>query len=255
MSETFVSEVDSENYDIWVELSGEEVNTFLSEFGFGVFCELEVAAEEPEEPEEPGSIWDEEPWKKQNSWQDAVPVAELSSEEIAFDYRSFHFLCGMGVDEFQEATKRELEFLEYWSDSTVYTDSGDNRYYFLTEQDAFYAMEYDAPDADAALSLAQNCYEEIYALYDENEYAYPVEWAIHEIESVEELDNNVFKKTYKESWPVLYNGRMEEKVKDYLSTDKVQLSLYIHTPVYQQQGFYTVGISQVSTPLDILNAK
>ncbi|MBD5555004.1 MAG: hypothetical protein HDQ95_06605 [Roseburia sp.] len=44
VAEAKVSEVDSENYDIWVTLSGEEVNTFLSEFGFGVSCELEKAA-------------------------------------------------------------------------------------------------------------------------------------------------------------------------------------------------------------------
>lgn len=44
VAETQVSDVDPENYDIWVTLSSEEVNTFLSEFGFGVSCELEKAA-------------------------------------------------------------------------------------------------------------------------------------------------------------------------------------------------------------------
>ena len=44
VAETQVSDVDPENCDIWVTLSGEEVNTFLSEFGFGVSCELEKAA-------------------------------------------------------------------------------------------------------------------------------------------------------------------------------------------------------------------
>lgn len=43
VAETKVSGVDSKNCDIWVTLSGEEVNTFLSEFGFGVSCELEKA--------------------------------------------------------------------------------------------------------------------------------------------------------------------------------------------------------------------
>ena len=37
---TMVEAVDSENYDIWVTLSTEEVQTFLSEFGYGVYCEI-----------------------------------------------------------------------------------------------------------------------------------------------------------------------------------------------------------------------
>lgn len=41
VTETQVSDVDPENCDIWVTLSGEEVNTFLSEFDFGISCELE----------------------------------------------------------------------------------------------------------------------------------------------------------------------------------------------------------------------
>ena len=49
-----VEEVVPDNYDIWVTLSTEEVQTFLSEFGFGVYCEIvendasdvEVRAEE-----------------------------------------------------------------------------------------------------------------------------------------------------------------------------------------------------------------
>ena len=204
--------------------------------------ELQTAAEETE------AVSDQDPWEKMR-WQDSVPVTELSPEEIAFDYQSFHFLRGMGVDEIQKAANRELDFLEYWSDSMIYTDSEKIKYYFLTEQDAFYCMEYDTPDANDALSLAQNCYAEIYALYGEN-HVYPVQWNIHEIESAEELDQNKFRKTYGEKWPVLYSGRMEEKVKDSLSTDKVRLSLYINTPVYQEQGYYTVGISQGSGSLD-----
>lgn len=198
--------------------------------------------------EETESIWDEKPWEKM-VWQNAAAVTELSPEEIAFDYQSFHFLSGMSVDEVQKATKRELAFSNDWGDSKIYIDSGDIEYYFLTEQDTFYGMEYKAPDADAALSLAQNCYEEMYALYGEN-YVYPVQWEIHEIESVEEMEKNKFKDAYVETWPVLYNSRMEEKVKDSLLTDKVRLSLYIHTPEYQKQGYYSVGISQSSSPLD-----
>ena len=204
--------------------------------------ELQDATEETE------AVSDDEPWEKMR-WQDAVAVTELSPEEIAFDYQSFHFLCGMSVEEVQKAATRELDFLEYWGDSTIYTDSEDFKYYFLTEQDAIYGIEYDAPDADTALSLAQNCYEEMYALYGEN-YVYPVQWAIHEIESVEEMDKSKFKDTYVEMWPVLYNSRMEEKVKDSLLIDKVRLSLFIHTPEYQKQGHYSVGLSQSSGPLD-----
>lgn len=212
-----------------------------------------IAKETPDEElqdtaKETEAVSDEEPWKNMQ-WQDSVPVAELSPEEITFDYQSFHFLCGMGVDEVRTAAKRELEFLKYWDDSMIYTDSGDIKYYFLTEQDAFYCMEYDTPDANAALSLAKNCYEEIYALYGEN-YIYPVQYKIHEIESAEELDHDKYKASYSEKWPVLYSRKMEEKVKDSLSTDKVRLSLYIDTPVYQEQGYYTVGISQSSYPLD-----
>ena len=198
--------------------------------------------------EETESIWDEAPWEKMR-WQDAAAVAELSPEEIAFDYRSFHFLSGMSVDEAMQATGRELAFWENWSDCMIYTDSEDIEYYFLTDQDAFCGMEYKAPDAETALSLAQNCYEEMYALYGEN-YVYPDQWNIHEIESVEEMDTNKYKDAYTETWPVLYNSKLEEKVKDYLLTDKVRLSLYIHTPEYQNQGYYSVGISQGSAPLD-----
>lgn len=39
-----VLSVDRENYDIWVELTGEEVEIFLSEFGFGITAGLETAA-------------------------------------------------------------------------------------------------------------------------------------------------------------------------------------------------------------------
>ena len=200
--------------------------------------------------EETESIWDEKPWEKMR-WQNAVAVTELSPEEITFDYQSFHFLSGMSVDEVQKATKRELDFWEYWGDSMIYIDSEDIEYYFLTEQDALYGMEYKAPDANAALSLAQNCYDEMYALYGEN-YVYPVQWEIHEIESVEEMDKNKYKDAYAETWPVLYNSRMEEKVKDSLLTDKVRLTVFIHTPEYQNQGHYSVGISQSSSPLDAL---
>ena len=37
---TSVAAVDEENYDIWVTLSTEETQTFLSEFGYGVYCEI-----------------------------------------------------------------------------------------------------------------------------------------------------------------------------------------------------------------------
>ena len=37
---TVVEAVDQGNYDIWVTLSTEEVQTFLSEFGYGVYCEI-----------------------------------------------------------------------------------------------------------------------------------------------------------------------------------------------------------------------
>ena len=214
----------------------------------------ETPDEEPqEEAEETESIWDEKPWEK-IGWQDAAAVVELSPEEIAFDYQSFHFLSGMSVDEVQKATNRELEFLEYWGDSMIYTDSEDIQYYFLTDQDTFYGIECEAPDANAALSLAQNLYEEMYALYGED-YVYQAQWKIHEIESVEEMNKNKYKESYSETWPVLYSSRMEDKVKDSLLTDKVRLSLCIHTPEYQEQGYYSVGITQSSVPLDAMDAK
>ena len=37
---TSVEAVDEENYDIWVVLSTQEAQTFLSEFGYGVYCEI-----------------------------------------------------------------------------------------------------------------------------------------------------------------------------------------------------------------------
>ena len=37
---TSVVAVDEENFDIWVTLSTEEAQTFLSEFGYGVYCEI-----------------------------------------------------------------------------------------------------------------------------------------------------------------------------------------------------------------------
>ena len=37
---TVVEAVDPWNYDIWVTLSTQEVQTFLSEFGYGVYCEI-----------------------------------------------------------------------------------------------------------------------------------------------------------------------------------------------------------------------
>lgn len=199
--------------------------------------------------EETESIFDEAPWEKMR-WMEPVPVTELSPEEITFNYQSFLFLCGMSADEVQTATGRELTFQENFGDSMIYTDSDTTKYYFLTEQDALYCMEYETPDAETALSLAQSCYEEIYGLYGEDYVYQDVQWYIHEIESVDELNDNKFKESYGEKWPVLYSSRMEEKVKDYLITDKVRLSLYIQTPIYQNQGYYSVGISQSSGPLE-----
>lgn len=46
LAETRVSSVNADSYDIWVVLSPQEVNTFLSEFGFGLSCELEKPEEE-----------------------------------------------------------------------------------------------------------------------------------------------------------------------------------------------------------------
>ncbi len=60
LTETPVLAVDPENYDILVELSEEDAETFLAEFGFGVSCELKKAeAQESsqlsEQKEETGS--------------------------------------------------------------------------------------------------------------------------------------------------------------------------------------------------------
>lgn len=55
LARTRVTEVDAENYDIWVVLPREALRTFLSEFGFGVSCELEAAGQEGKVPD--GSYW------------------------------------------------------------------------------------------------------------------------------------------------------------------------------------------------------
>lgn len=211
--------------------------------------EISEATEEILEiSEEAETVSDEAPWEKY-VWLDSVSVTELAPEEITSNYQSFNFLCGMSIDEVQTALGCELTFVEEFGDSTIYTDSNHTEYHFLTVPDALYCIYYKNLEADAALQLAQSYYEEIYALYGEN-YVYPVQWEIHKIKSIDELDNNKFKETYSERWPVLYNSRMDEKVREFLSTDKVKLSLSLDTPIYQNQGYYAVGISQTSGSLD-----
>lgn len=59
LAETKVTEVDAENFHIWVTLSGEAANTFLSEFGFGVSCEREAGEQTgsgEEEAKEPQNL-------------------------------------------------------------------------------------------------------------------------------------------------------------------------------------------------------
>ena len=55
LASTVVEAVDSENYDIWVTLSTQEVQTFLSEFGFGVYCEIVDVVQADSDIEESGS--------------------------------------------------------------------------------------------------------------------------------------------------------------------------------------------------------
>ena len=46
---TEVLSVEEEKYDIWVELSAEDAEVFLSEFGFGITAKLTKTAVQPEE--------------------------------------------------------------------------------------------------------------------------------------------------------------------------------------------------------------
>ena len=48
-----VLSVDQENYDIWVELTGEEAEVFLSEFGFGISVELIRKTADDAPPDDP----------------------------------------------------------------------------------------------------------------------------------------------------------------------------------------------------------
>lgn len=212
----------------------------------------ESVPETPEETsalsEETESIFDEAPWENYK-WLSPAPVTELAPEEISSNYSSFNYLCGMSLSEVQTALGYELTFVKEFGDSTIYTDSDHTEYRFLTAPDALYCIAFINLDADAALQLAKSYYEEIHTLYGDN-FVYPVQWEIHKIKSSEELNNNKFKETYKELWPVLYNSRMEEKIKDFYTTDKVRLSLSLDTPLYQEQGYYSVGIAQGSISLN-----
>lgn len=59
---------------------------------------------------------------------------------------------------------------------------------------------------------------------------------------MEELENSKTVQQYNEMWRVSYNDRMEKKLKDLKDTDKVTLSLDLLTPLFMDQGSYTVQI-------------
>lgn len=164
-------------------------------------------------------------------------------------YQEFCFLYGMGVEEVQNATGKELTFVEERNDTGIYNDAGGTEYRFLTQADALYGIGYRNLDAETALSLAQTCYDEIFEQYGDDKI-FPIQNHIYEIGSAEELENSKTVQQYNEMWRVSYNDRMEKKLKDPKDTDKVTLSLDLLTPLFMDQGSYTVQIYQLSADAD-----
>ena len=85
LAETQVLAVDPENYDIMVELSREETDIFLSEFGFGVSCEVKTGGAQETDGAQ-GTNGQQETDRQQGTNGQSEPeeeIRELDSEIIA----------------------------------------------------------------------------------------------------------------------------------------------------------------------------
>lgn len=179
-------------------------------------------------------------------------IADASAdqaENAAPGYQEFCSLYGMGVEEVQNATGKELTFVEEFYDTGIYNDADGTEYRFLTQADALYGIGYRNLDAGTALELAQICYDEIFEQYGDDK-VFPIQNHIYEIGSVEELENSKTVQQYNEMWHVSYNDRMEKKVEGLKGTDRVNLSLDLLTPLFMDQGTYTVQLYQLSAGAD-----
>lgn len=179
----------------------------------------------------------------------AAATADLP-EDLGRGYEEFLFFYGMGAEEVQNVLGEELTFVEESYDSSIYKDTEGTEYRFLTEADALYGICYQGLDAETALQLAQSCYDEMYKQHGEDT-TFPITNHIYDLESVEDLENNLNIQQYNEMWRVPYNERMEEKIKDFKDTDKVTLTLDLLTPLYMDQGTYAVQLAQLSADTNL----
>lgn len=174
----------------------------------------------------------------------------INTDEIQAGYDEFSILAGKELNDVEKILGQELKFLEEKYDSQIYSSTEDKEYFFLTEANALYRIDYKNLDADAALQLAKSSSDDLFKKYGDS----PIQIKNHilDITSADDMNGKVAPQQYNEAWRVPYNQEMTEKLKPYKITEenKVTLSIDLLTDRFMDQGTYSVSISQTSLDLD-----
>lgn len=174
----------------------------------------------------------------------------VNTDEIQAGYDEFSILAGKELNDVEKILGQELKFLEEKYDSQIYSSTEDKEYFFLTEANALYRIDYKNLDAEAALQLAKSSSDDLFKKYGDS----PIQIKNHilDITSADDMNGKVAPQQYNEAWRVPYNQEMTEKLKPYKITEenKVTLSIDLLTDRFMNQGTYSVSISQTSLDLD-----
>lgn len=174
----------------------------------------------------------------------------VNTDEIQAGYDEFSILAGKELNDVEKILGQELKFLEEKYDSQIYSSTEDKEYFFLTEANALYRIDYKNLDADAALQLAKSSSDDLFKKYGDS----PIQIKNHilDITSADDMNGKVAPQQYNEAWRVPYNQEMTEKLKPYkiAEENKVTLSIDLLTDRFMDQGTYSVSISQTSLDLD-----
>ena len=174
----------------------------------------------------------------------------INTDEIQAGYDEFSILAGKELNDVEKILGQELKFLEEKYDSQIYSSTEDKEYFFLTEANDLYRIDYKNLDADAALQLAKSSSDDLFKKYGDS----PIQIKNHilDITSADDMNGKVAPQQYNEAWRVPYNQEMTEKLKPYKITEenKVTLSIDLLTDRFMDQGTYSVSISQTSLDLD-----
>ncbi len=160
--------------------------------------------------------------------------------DLRHGYWELNSLCGYGVADVNRLLGEELTFVEVnWDTTDSYVSSEGHIYYFWKDADALYRIDYMEQTIEEAYEMAKQSHDALVPLYGDD-YPGSTKVAIHDLESAQFLQENYKPqkapevKQYTENWPVPYNQRMEQKVKDILDLEKVSVSVIIRTPAFMR---------------------